>query len=487
MLRPHRYAALVLALVAVFGCKRKTEARPLTGDDGRDKKKDCELVAGGVIAQDALVQAGCLVTVGEKYVITKGATLTIEPGAKVSFNKGASLEVQDGAVIAKGSTTEPIVFTSAEAAPAPGDWGGIVFAAKEKSSTLDHVIVEWAGPAAVRLTADAAKLALVGSTIRHAARIGLTAEAAEPFDQFANNAFDSNGGFAMDVPAAAMGSVKSMTSAEPVRVHGSVAKSQTWPQFSGGFVVASLMVASFDPAQSAVLTLAPQTIVRVEPKVAIAIGDYLHAGTIVATRARFTSSAEKPARGDWAGIRFGRRAPGTAIADCVIEFAGYEPPSASKAKPKKPTAPPALAIVEAMKDFKVVNTTFRDNAGPGMGLDNSFGSLFGGTGGCEGLDAPKNGNKSIGQPLCEYHEDPFANVLGVLGEGSGTLGTKGLFDNKIGDSFGAGGLGMKGTGLGGGGASGGGIADIGAGGGTGSGKIGGLKTSQPQPTASTKP
>ncbi len=486
MLAPRRSAALLLALplalVGVLGCKRKTEARALSQDDGRNQKQACHLAAGGVIAADAIVRAGCVVTIGERYLVTKGATLTIEPGAKLSFKKGASLAVQDGALVAKGTTTEPVVFTSAEAAPSPGDWGGIVFAATQKPSTLEHVVVEWAGAVppsvavsvpkptvgwgaasgsaladrapAVHVSADAAKLTLVRSTIRHAPRVGLTADGAEPFERFEGNAFDSNGGFAMDVPAAALGAVASIDSTEPVRVRGRVLRSQTWPRIQGGIVVASLLVSSSDPALSAVLTLAPETIVRVEPRIAILIGDYSDAGSLVAKGAHFMSAADKPARGDWSGIRFGKRSPGTVLDGCLVEHAGYEPLPLSKSSKssttKKPSAPVALSILEHMKDFKIVNTTFRDNPGPGMGLGGGFSLLVAGTGGCEGLDAPKNGNKSIGQPLCEYHEDPFAN-LGMLGAfGTSSVGTTGLFGDG-GDAFGSSGLGTSGGGLGGGG------------------------------------
>ena len=159
-----------------------------------------------------------------------------------------------------------------------------------------------------------------------------------------------------------------------------------------------------------------------------------------------------------------------------------------------------------MKDFKVVNTTFRNNAGPGMGIDAGYGfgaigalsSVFGsgGTGGCEGLDAPKNGNKSIGQPLCEYHEDPFKSSFG---SDEAPLGKGNMFGSELGESFGAGGLGLKGTGAGGGGSGGSiGLGNVGGlghgGGGTGSGYGAGGGTGTkgkaagaPKPSSSSAP
>ena len=62
--------------------------------------------------------------------IADGAELTIEPGTVIKGDKQtkASLIVERGGkLIAQGTATEPIVFTSEEAAGSrkPGDWGGI--------------------------------------------------------------------------------------------------------------------------------------------------------------------------------------------------------------------------------------------------------------------------------------------------------------------------------------------------------------------------
>lgn len=63
--------------------------------------------------------------------IAEGSELTIEPGTIIKGDKAtaASLIVEPGAkIFAKGTTTEPIVFTSAQAKGErkPGDWGGLI-------------------------------------------------------------------------------------------------------------------------------------------------------------------------------------------------------------------------------------------------------------------------------------------------------------------------------------------------------------------------
>lgn len=511
MMSPRRIALLV-ALLALAGCKRKSEATALSTDDGKSKTQECKLVAGGRIGQDTLIKAGCQVTVGETYTIVNGANVKIEAGARLAFKKGAKLLVEDGSITAAGEKMKPVTFTSAEPTPAAGDWGGIAFLSS-KPSHLEESVVEYAGeepkepdpktkklpptkygiigvlsgarigslvPLADRrpgvFIGPDARLSLVGTTIRHSKKVGISADGDAPFDKFQNVTLDDNGGYAMDVKAAALGGVPSITASEPVRVRGSVNTTQSWPKVD--LIVASLEVVATDPGGAVVLTLAPETIVRVEPKTSLRFGGYAEGGAIVAKKVLFTSAAPKPAAGDWAGIHFNKRAPGTLIDESVIEFAGYEdPPPPSTAKPKKEEKPrpkpSALGIEEPMKDFSITHVTFRNNAGPGMGKPNFYWSLLGGTGGCEGLDAPKYGNKSIGQPLCEYHEDELAKSLSGLTLGTLEAGETGGFGalGKAGSGYGGGELGGV---IGGPGAGGlGGVGTIGKGGGTGSGYGGG--------------
>jgi hypothetical protein len=82
------------------------------------------------------------------------ATLTIEPGVVVRMKKGGVIYVErstgtaapNGAIIAVGTAAKPIVFTSAEATPAAGDWLGIWFGEIPASTNkIDYARIEYAG------------------------------------------------------------------------------------------------------------------------------------------------------------------------------------------------------------------------------------------------------------------------------------------------------------------------------------------------------
>lgn len=75
------------------------------------------------------------------------ATLTVEPGVEMRFLPGTTLRVYDASstLIAAGTADRPIVFTSARATPAAGDWAGIRFDGLGPRNRLESVQVRYAG------------------------------------------------------------------------------------------------------------------------------------------------------------------------------------------------------------------------------------------------------------------------------------------------------------------------------------------------------
>lgn len=84
----------------------------------------------------------------------KTVTLTIEPGVTVRFLKGSAFKIEHftgefaapAVLVAVGTKEKPITFTSAEAAPAPGDWQGLEFGGIARAENrLEHVRIEYTG------------------------------------------------------------------------------------------------------------------------------------------------------------------------------------------------------------------------------------------------------------------------------------------------------------------------------------------------------
>jgi parallel beta-helix repeat protein len=107
-------------------------------------------------------------------------TLTIEPGVEVRFDPGVQLAVgyssgDPGALVAVGTAESPILFTSNNATPAPGDWYNIKFnsTADSDTSIMDHCVVEYAGWGGGALNIYQSSPTIQNSTIRNCQYYGI--------------------------------------------------------------------------------------------------------------------------------------------------------------------------------------------------------------------------------------------------------------------------------------------------------------------------
>lgn len=87
-------------------------------------------VPAGDISVDTHWTANKIYTL-KGYVWVTGGTLTIDPGTTIKGDNGSALTItKDGKLNAVGTAALPIVFTSSQATPASGDWGGVVMEGK---------------------------------------------------------------------------------------------------------------------------------------------------------------------------------------------------------------------------------------------------------------------------------------------------------------------------------------------------------------------
>jgi parallel beta-helix repeat protein len=94
---------------------------------------------GGSITVDTTWSAdnSPYIVVSESVTVTQGVQLTIEPGVSIRFNPGLKLWV-DGVLIARGTDSNPITFTSNNPTPAPGNWGNIHFLTTAEPTVIDE-------------------------------------------------------------------------------------------------------------------------------------------------------------------------------------------------------------------------------------------------------------------------------------------------------------------------------------------------------------
>jgi hypothetical protein len=100
------------------------EFNPNQNDYGEPTK----ILAGNISENTTLYKKEVYLLLGSVFV-TNDATLTIEPGTVIlgDYKTKGSLTIARGAILmANGTETDPIVFSSNRGVKRPGDWGGLI-------------------------------------------------------------------------------------------------------------------------------------------------------------------------------------------------------------------------------------------------------------------------------------------------------------------------------------------------------------------------
>jgi hypothetical protein len=93
-------------------------------------------VGGPIISDTTWTVANSPYFVVESIDVWEGVTLTIEPGVTVKFEREKKMQV-NGQLIARGTASRSIWFTSLGDIIGPGDWGNIEFTTTAVTTTMD--------------------------------------------------------------------------------------------------------------------------------------------------------------------------------------------------------------------------------------------------------------------------------------------------------------------------------------------------------------
>lgn len=137
-----QFLVVMLGVVVVAGCTRADE-----DDEDTILEPPANTVLSGTLAQSRTLTADKKWTLKGYVYVPSGVTLTIEPGTVIVSDvtdKGALCIERGGKIMANGTASQPIVFTSgkADGSKAPGDWGGLVILGKATTNRSSTPVIE---------------------------------------------------------------------------------------------------------------------------------------------------------------------------------------------------------------------------------------------------------------------------------------------------------------------------------------------------------
>ncbi|MET0300119.1 MAG: hypothetical protein ABW036_10170, partial [Flavitalea sp.] len=125
---------VALSALSLTACIKVDIGDDVTGGGGTGTDPNESKVLSGTVDANLTLAKGTYTLKGYVYV-NNGATLTIAAGSVIKSDvteKGALIIERGSKLIAEGTATEPIVFTSGKASGdrVQGDWGGIILLGK---------------------------------------------------------------------------------------------------------------------------------------------------------------------------------------------------------------------------------------------------------------------------------------------------------------------------------------------------------------------
>src|SRR5262245_3112195 len=269
-------------------------------------------------------------TVYEDVFINSGVTLTLEPGVTIQFRDPDDGWFVDGTLIARGTSTSPILFTSDEATKQPGQWKVLYLRSSATTNTvLENCIVECGAsvvggfPEAVRIE-GAPPVLLTNCTIRASTGSGMTIYFSDP--RVLGCTFSNNAGFALAMRTDSLPVLRNNSAQgngkDAIGVFGfNVNRSGTWVKDRLPYTVIDDTYVN----SGITLTLEPGLIVQFQdPDDALVVDGTLIANGTATNPILFTSDETSKQPGQWEQIVFRDSSDdaNSILNNCIIEYGG---------------------------------------------------------------------------------------------------------------------------------------------------------------------
>ncbi|MCI5188334.1 MAG: right-handed parallel beta-helix repeat-containing protein [Candidatus Electrothrix sp. AS4_5] len=273
-----------------------------------------------------------------------GATLVIQPGVEVRFEQGASIEVgannAPGTLIAEGTASSGILFTSNQATKTKGWWKYIRFNQQAVNCRMSFCTVEYGGiyntsykygGNLVIDIAEDAPVSLNNCTIQSSFSHGVCF-LGSGLVHFSDNTITGNDYYGIRMYADQVRGIENSNKLAGNTLGGvyvitsTVKNDALWHKLDTPYILRNITVAS-QSAEPAVLTIEAGTELRFAEEGGIVIGDTDQPGKLVAQGQAdkliiFTSNQTEKTKGWWNHLRFTETDAGSILAHCTVEYGG---------------------------------------------------------------------------------------------------------------------------------------------------------------------
>lgn len=344
MRQSHATMAIVSALVLWSGCSddsSSSDSRPT--DSVTDSATTSDTAVAGCsgadliparVDSDLTVGPGCVRL--DRTEVREGAVLTIAPGTTVAVEASGFMNVSalgsGAALVAKGTATDRILFTSVAASPSAGDWQCVRLGSASSGSELEYVTFEYGGQPCEATGADfettldlnAAVKSITNVTVRHSQTHGVLFQSGGAVRQFDNNTFSDNGAASILVHAKqllALGAPNTFVDADDfieVDTTFGLETTGTWRAQSVPFRVP----AGLDFRGKATVTIEAGTRIEFLGGSMEVFDSTIAVEGTTTDPVVFTSAQASPAAGDWGCVYLNSLTGTASFANAVFEFAG---------------------------------------------------------------------------------------------------------------------------------------------------------------------
>ncbi|WP_264560218.1 hypothetical protein [Flavobacterium sp. N2270] len=141
------FSFIVMTALLATSCITVEEGDNVSGNNSNTSTIDPNDFQGNIFTNVSL-QANTIYKLTGPLTIQEDASLTIPAGTRIEATGGTSAYIvvaQGGKIYVNGTSTDPVVMTSANGSPAPGDWGGLVICGKAPINSATSASAEVSG------------------------------------------------------------------------------------------------------------------------------------------------------------------------------------------------------------------------------------------------------------------------------------------------------------------------------------------------------